>query len=431
MTLKLEEKIIGLSKIWKDASYNFPFWKKMKHLDWDQEYSNSLERVMQVNTITDYYLELMKFIALLNDGHTKISMPNELVQANGAYPIYLNFIDSHLVISKGEKAYASHFFQPIKKINQLSIEDFLLTYVYPYCWHEKSDQSIQEFNLIASSVLHGEPLSIEFENEKITVNVTMKKIEWYNANLEISHNLEKIVRNDGIEISCINKNIAYIKLPTFMDFEAPKEFYNHLEEISQCKGVLFDVRDNRGGNSGNADQITQAFFDGAIQTQKSRSLVHNSVLFAQSPYVDFGEETMSDPFVRKVYNIAYKQNFDISFDERFYPEYNNQIDLPVVILQNSATYSSAENFLINFANAKKATLVGTTSYGSTGQPLSAELPRGGKYFICSMWVDYPDGTPFHNIGVVPDVEINNSLEDYKNGYDRILEKGISTLNQLI
>ncbi|MDF2885605.1 MAG: hypothetical protein K0R54_6181 [Clostridiaceae bacterium] len=30
--LSLEEKIMGLSLIWKEAEYNFPFWSKIKFL---------------------------------------------------------------------------------------------------------------------------------------------------------------------------------------------------------------------------------------------------------------------------------------------------------------------------------------------------------------------------------------------------------------
>lgn len=431
MSLTIAEKIFGLSKIWKDTTYNFPFWKKLQHLDWDQEYLNSLKKITKINNLTDYYLELMKFISLLKDGHTKVFMPSNLLEANGAYPIYLNYIDSELVISKGEMAYTSCLFQPIKRINQLDIEEFLEIFVFPYCWHEKIDQGVQEFNTIASSVFHGEPLLLEFEDNKIEVNVSMETIRWHDVDWQTEHVSEHIVQTQGIEISRIKKDIAYIKLPTFMDYEAPKVFYNHLEEISQCKGILFDVRDNRGGNSGNADQISQAFFNGPIQTQKSRSLIHDSVLYAQSPYVDFNKESLEDPIVRKVYDVTHHQHFDVSFDESFYFEYSNRIDLPVVILQNSATYSAAENFLINFSNVKKATLVGTASYGSTGQPISSKLPGNGMYLICSMWVDYPNSTPFHNIGVVPDIEVSNFLEDYRNRYDRILNEGISTLINLL
>ena len=43
MELSLEERVYGLSLIWKEAEYNFPFWKRLKGLDWDKAYREAPE----------------------------------------------------------------------------------------------------------------------------------------------------------------------------------------------------------------------------------------------------------------------------------------------------------------------------------------------------------------------------------------------------
>lgn len=44
--LTTEERIIGLSKIWKEAQYNFPFWMNLKDLDWDAAYQKALTNIL-------------------------------------------------------------------------------------------------------------------------------------------------------------------------------------------------------------------------------------------------------------------------------------------------------------------------------------------------------------------------------------------------
>ena len=38
-------KIYELSKIWKEAAYNFAFWDRVD-IDWDEEYNKALARVL-------------------------------------------------------------------------------------------------------------------------------------------------------------------------------------------------------------------------------------------------------------------------------------------------------------------------------------------------------------------------------------------------
>ena len=57
-------KIYELSRIWKEAAYNFAFWDKVD-IDWDAEYRKALERVLATDNAYDYYRELKRFLALL------------------------------------------------------------------------------------------------------------------------------------------------------------------------------------------------------------------------------------------------------------------------------------------------------------------------------------------------------------------------------
>ena len=78
-TIPDELKIYELSKLWKEAEYNFAFWDKV-NIDWDEEYKKALPRVLAAKEAYEYYRELRKFAALLCDGHTDVSFPEYVWQ---------------------------------------------------------------------------------------------------------------------------------------------------------------------------------------------------------------------------------------------------------------------------------------------------------------------------------------------------------------
>lgn len=52
-TITDAQKIYELSKIWKEAAYNFAFWDKVD-IDWDEEYKKALVRVLETKDLYDY-----------------------------------------------------------------------------------------------------------------------------------------------------------------------------------------------------------------------------------------------------------------------------------------------------------------------------------------------------------------------------------------
>ena len=65
---------------------------KKVDVDWDEEYKNALARVLKTKDLYDYYREPKRFVALLADGHTDVSFPNEISQDAEYFsmiPVYL------------------------------------------------------------------------------------------------------------------------------------------------------------------------------------------------------------------------------------------------------------------------------------------------------------------------------------------------------
>jgi len=87
------------------------------------------------------------------------------------------------------------------------------------------------------------------------------------------------------------------------------------------------------------------------------------------------------------------------------------------------TCSAAEDFLIPLRVAKRVTIVGEPSCGSTGQPLEFSI-YGATARVCTKWDRFPDGTEFVGVGIVPDVKAARTKEDVAANRDAVLETAL-------
>jgi carboxyl-terminal processing protease len=107
---------------------------------------------------------------------------------------------------------------------------------------------------------------------------------------------------------------------------------------------------------------------------------------------------------------------------------SDRLHQPLVVLTSNFTVSAAEDFLIMLKGlGNRARIIGQKTAGTTGQILNFAIPTGGSYYICSKNDTYPDGRKFVGIGIIPDIEVEPTIEDYIKGEDKILEKAIQIL----
>ena len=99
----------------------------------------------------------------------------------------------------------------------------------------------------------------------------------------------------------------------------------------------------------------------------------------------------------------------------------------MIVLTSARTYSAAEDFAVVFDAMKRGRIVGESTGGSTGQPLSVPLPGGGSVRICTKHDRYPDGREFVGVGVQPGVVVRPTVEDFRAGRDTVLEAALGLL----
>jgi len=400
-----EERVFGLSRIWRDAKTYFPFWTNLKDLDWDASYLEMLKNVLKEIDAREYYLELSKFVALLGDGHTTLYFPDEVQKKVGMFPVIFEYVDGKLYIATCDKSIDIDQNTEALKINKMDALDYVHKNIHPYTWHKKLDSSYSRMNYLLPFIEYGK--EIEITTEKLTLKVkatASEKINWkLRTPIFRSEPLTELFNSGGLRVELTNDNIAVITIPTFMYGDLQKEFYSILPKIEKCSGFIIDVRNNVGGMSMYGWSVAQAF----IKNKNFETLKVKKAAFVGYPSL-LEEMVSANDFACPIH-----------------------LAQPLIVLVNQKTGSAAEDFLVCLDYAKRATLVGASSNGSTGTPEMVSLPGGGGARICTAWHSYPDGKEYVNIGVQPHVHSELSLDDIKNKHDSVFEKGIEILREKI
>jgi C-terminal processing protease CtpA/Prc len=277
-----------------------------------------------------------------------------------------------------------------------------------------------------------------------TVSLTREKgdTNWlYDTYMPTSVNesLREAYRSDSHRIAFTEDNIAVITIETMMNEKLPEEFYANYPLLEKARGFIIDVRNNHGGDSGNSDAVAAAFIKGNFINQRALHPIHIGVYKEWGKYQNFGdksyEQTVAErgesDWLEKCYKIPRHMYYEDSTSTHESDGKYKTLTAPLVVLANAGTASATEDFLVELDYNKRATIVGTPSFGSTGQPLSFNLESGGGFQICTRHCIYPDGREFTNKGVKPHVCSDLTLDDYKSGFDSVMSNGLEKVRAMI
>ena len=443
------QKIYEVSKIWKEAAYNFAFWDKVD-IDWDKEYKNALVRVLETKDLYDYYRELKRFVALLGDGHTDVSFPNEISQDAEYFsmiPVYFAkpgdeiFVVAVSVDVKDDIP----LFSTLVRIDGTDIHDYIKEYCYPYIWHANEDAC--GIFILNSLVLgrrgSGAVFTFAKDGREFEVQldrVDPSKIVWCKTDIVpqgvISQRL--ISSSDVHTVQLTDDGIAIIRIASFDDDSMPGKIYSFFDELKNAKGYILDVRGNSGGNSMNADAIAAMFINGEFHSCYAEAQIYEPTYKAWSMFRDdfnglspdeaqlkYTDDAFSLKAYRTQKNIFYVRDEGRKVDNNAPGKLNG----PIVVLMNQSTFSAAEDFVDVMKMYTNAVFVGNNTAGSSGQPLCEPLESGGFFRICTRRCIAQNGEDIYNKGFTPDIRIIPAAEDIASGRDVVLEKGLEIIRK--
>ncbi len=195
-----------------------------------------------------------------------------------------------------------------------------------------------------------------------------------------------------------DKTIGYIHI-NGMDDSDPEEIDAILEQLRDAPAIIFDIRNNSGGDDTFSRRLAGSFSDGE--------------------HLAYTVETRNGP------------NYD-DFDKlkEFYTLVSgpSQYTKPVIILTDRYTVSAAEIFLLYMKQFAHVRQIGDSTSGDFSDVSPYKfLPNGWVYAYSIMKFLQPDGTSLDGIGHVPDVYIKNTIADIEAGNDMVIVKAVQYL----
>jgi len=420
----LSDKIYGLSKFWSEVNNNFVYVYKLDKEKWEFAYKKAISNIQKTKNDYEYYRELQKLCAVLNDGHTQVFMPEEL-EGNlmnstfGDYYFSFSNISGKTIVTSVSAKHKKEI--PIGSmvisVNNIPIEEYQDRFVIPYIStsSEHTRKNTASRNLLLGNA--GEKFEVEF----LTPNKELKKLHItlakYTGGVIFPIPEPKL---KPFYYKLLDQEIGLIQLNSFENVSVLDDFKKTLPEIRNAKSIIIDIRNNQGGSSKIAKNIAKYFIQGdSILGAKNstREIIPveralGSFLNAQDTLKGKKEWGLNKEETIKYYQAAQGARFYTYENNAEYFDKVEKINVPVVILTDNNTASAAEDFLIYLYNQENITRIGDYTYGSTGQPLQIELPNGGSAWICTKKVTLPSGEEFVGTGIKPQILVKKTIDDY-------------------
>jgi len=188
----------------------------------------------------------------------------------------------------------------------------------------------------------------------------------------------EIIEVQSVKSELIDKNIGYIRLTSFNENSSNqiKKKIIKLKENKNLKGYILDLRNNPGGLLSQAIKISDFFLEnGEIVSTKSRKVSENRKWFAKKGDITDGET--------------------------------------LIVLINYGSASASEIVAGALKDHKRAIILGENSYGKGSVQSIIPLKNRGAIRLTIAKYYLPSGQSISKVGVTPDIEIIESLNNFK------------------
>ena len=205
----------------------------------------------------------------------------------------------------------------------------------------------------------------------------------------------EIIEVQSVKSELLDNNIGYIRLTSFNDnsSEQIKKKIKKLKENKNLNAFILDLRNNPGGLLSQAIKISDFFLEnGEIVSTKSRKKSENRKWFARKGDITDGKT--------------------------------------LLVLINYGSASASEIVAGALKDHKRAIILGENSYGKGSVQSIIPLKNKGAIRLTVAKYYLPSGKSISEVGVRPDIEVNEEGEDFriKTDTDDQLNYAIKLLN---
>jgi len=206
----------------------------------------------------------------------------------------------------------------------------------------------------------------------------------------------------------LDNGIAYLPIRSFSRPEFERAALDFVRQHEDAKTLIIDVRGNGGGSS--PVELVNSLMDrrwrGWISATPYRLALGSAYdqLRSSVPVEEMTE------YVRGYIDALSGMGTSML---RF-PSTSIQPALPVfkndlIVLIDERCASACEDFVMPLWFSGRATLIGRSTAGSSGQPYSFDFGNGMSFRISAKRMYFPDGSTFEGVGINPNIEVPISI----------------------
>ena len=385
-------RLLSLYRYWNMINYFFPY-KHLMDEDWNTKLKEYIPQFINAKNELEYELATVQIIGKIQDTHANLwGGADKIDEWKGANysPLHVRFIENQLVVTdyhneELKNEVGLEIGDVITKINGSPIDKIVKekSRYYP------ASNEPTRLRDVSADLLRSNSDTIEIEFVSGNSNPQTKTLKLYpKDSLDIYQWYRK---SDDKSFKMLDNNIGYVTLQNIKEEDISKI----KSEFKDTKGIIIDIR----------------------------NYPSNFVPFSLGSYF----VSTSTPFVKFTNgNVDNPGEFTFT-KELIIPSKGKTYIGKLIVLVNELSQSQAEYTSMAFRAGENTTIIGSTTAGADGNVSVIMLPGGLRTMISGIGVNYPNGEETQRIGIVPDIEVQPTIDGIRKGKDELLEKAIEVI----
>ncbi len=378
-------RILALLRLWNIIEYWFPYRDQIDD-DWQALLREFLPRFVAADGWDAYRLELMAFIARIQDTHANLWSELDVRPPRGDcyWPVALRFVDGRATVvafNDEEQGRDSglEIGDVIEAIDGRPVDSLIDSWSPYYCASNRTTLLRDIVRFLPRGECGESTLKIDRRGRSRTVRAA-----------RIAGMGRKPVPHDrpGETFQLLSADVAYLKLSSIR----AEDVVGYIEQAAGTRGLVIDIR--------NYPSEFVVFALGSRLVEEPTPFARFTVGDLDNP----GAFTWTQPLSLHPQTPGYRGK--------------------VAILVDEVSISQAEYTAMALRAGPQAVVVGSTTAGADGNVSRIPLPGGLWTMISGIGVFYPDKTPTQRVGIVPDIVVTPTIDGIREGRDEVLEEAL-------
>jgi C-terminal processing protease CtpA/Prc len=381
----IHNRLAGVIITWNTIQHFYSYRDVLPN-DWDGVLIKYLTACYQVKNTDDYMKLLNSLLSLINDGHAFAYLKNGPISYFPSFKC--KYINDSLIVSYAHDSLKGKI---EKGDNILLVDGIKIEHLMKQKRDETSAATKSYSNYLAAN-------SILRSNKNRWLNLQVQKPSGKIIKVDIYRGLRYMeyssqIINPNPKSLLINDSTFYINFNN-----ASYASIDSLLPVLLNKNIICDLRGYPNNNDGFIRHLLKM------------------------------DDTVAHHF--KIPNVLYPDFKQVNYKPVGWQLKKKEPHLTgkIVFLIDCSIISYGESFMALAEHYRLGTIIGEHTAGTNGNMARTDLPVSGISFAYTgMLVTKPNGSRLHGIGILPNIEVQPTVNGIKNKKDEILEKAIEFL----